>query len=247
MLTRSRKRKNSEIKRNRGPLKRNRGIKEKICGNQPNKPDRLHIDGYKIIKKAVDIPDNVYEELKKQVDKKARFIFNSSRNDKKRVQCRLSYRQKYMSAFVLKLNRYIKKNVSNNLSINDWVILKSKPGCKEQLSHCDYLPSDDFMECPEDYIPLLCLVAIEPNTKINVWKNSIGYSSLIKINKTILSLDKGDMFIFRGDLVHAGASYDKENIRLHAYLDSFLCPREPNRTYIISKHAPNEFSMYIEE
>jgi len=55
------------------------------------------------------------------------------------------------------------------------------------------------------------------------------------------------MFIFRGDLVHAGAGYNDENIRLHVYLDSYLCPREPNRTYIISKHAPNEFLMYIEE
>jgi len=139
MLTRKRKSSDTVIKR--GPLKRNRGIKEQICGNQP---DMLHINGYRIIKKAVSIPDNVYEKLKKQVNKKARFIFNSKKNDKKRVQCNLSCKQKYMKKFILKLNRYINKNVNNNLNINDWVILKSKPGCKEQLPHCDYLPTDDF-------------------------------------------------------------------------------------------------------
>ena len=155
-----------------------------------------------------------------------------------------------MDAFVKKLDIYIKKNVSKQLTVNNWVILKSKPGCKEQLPHCDYLPSNDFKNCPEDYVPLLSLIALETNTKINVWKNSIGYLTGLlpqtKIKKTILSLDKGDMFVFRGDLVHAGASYDDENIRLHAYLDSVICPRNPNRTYIISKHAPNEFSMIID-
>jgi len=34
-----------------------------------------------------------------------------------------------------------------------------------------------------------------------------------------LTLNAGDMLIFRGDLVHGGAAFDKLNVRVHFYLD----------------------------
>ena len=49
--------------------------------------------------------------------------------------------------------------------------------------------------------------------------------------KTIY-INKGDVIIFRGDLVHAGAEYYSENVRLHAYIDSVKYKREKNITYI---------------
>jgi hypothetical protein len=57
----------------------------------------------------------------------------------------------------------------------------------------------------------------------------------VPYNSTILNLNKGDILIFRADLVHAGSDYDELNIRLHTYLDSPDVQRDNNRTYLISK------------
>jgi|LakMenEpi03Aug12_release.lakeMendotaPanAssembly.Ray.scaffolds.fasta_scaffold5816299_1 hypothetical protein len=55
------------------------------------------------------------------------------------------------------------------------------------------------------------------------------------IKKEIKKLNKGDIFIFRGDLVHAGSSYKKSNIRLHCFLDSSLVHRDSNRTWKVKQ------------
>ena len=36
----------------------------------------------------------------------------------------------------------------------------------------------------------------------------------------LLELELGDMLVWRGDLVHAGAGYDVEHVRVHAYIDT---------------------------
>ena len=97
------------------------------------------------------------------------------------------------------------------------------------------------------------LVATMPGTKLNVWPGSIKlittHPEFIKyndqINCKVLDLDKGDVVFFRADLVHAGSSYDKENVRLHCFLDSEFVQRQPNRTFLIRKHGSEELSNLI--
>ena len=36
----------------------------------------------------------------------------------------------------------------------------------------------------------------------------------------LVELELGDMLVWRGDLVHAGAGYDVEHVRVHAYIDT---------------------------
>ena len=36
----------------------------------------------------------------------------------------------------------------------------------------------------------------------------------------LVELELGDMLLWRGDLVHAGAGYDVEHVRVHAYIDT---------------------------
>nr|QBK85712.1 MAG: hypothetical protein LCMAC101_03070 [Marseillevirus LCMAC101] len=207
-------------------------LKEKIT-----EPD-IHVNGYTILKNKIQINKKVIKQIYSQINKKRKIIFNSERNDNKRLQCNLYHRQRYMTDFVNNIRSIIFDSVGSKLIINDWVILKSLEGCKEQLPHCDYIPSDEFKKCDGENIPLSFIVSIMDDTKINIWDKSLGYPTDIsnKIEKQIF-LDEGDIFIFRGDLVHAGSSYDKENTRLHAFLDSVLCPRTKNRTFIIKKHA----------
>ena len=40
-----------------------------------------------------------------------------------------------------------------------------------------------------------------------------------------VKLQAGDVLIFRGDLVHAGAGIERANVRLHAYMDVKGVPR----------------------
>jgi hypothetical protein len=142
-----------------------------------------------------------------------------------------------------------------NLNFRDWNILQSLPGCKSQQPHTDYVPTEQFikkmdeLDNPENHnkMPLLCLIALEPNTYLDVWENSIRLITLPEpILKDILypdmflnrlCLQPGDVLLFRPDLIHAGSSYSEENIRLHVYLDSLEIPRQANRTFIINKHG----------
>lgn len=86
------------------------------------------------------------------------------------------------------------------------------------------------------------ITALMDNTFIYVWNKSINLINLEDIESnfpiiksTKLNLNKGDVLIFRADLIHAGSDYINENIRLHVYLDNPLLKRDKNKTYIISK------------
>jgi hypothetical protein len=79
------------------------------------------------------------------------------------------------------------------------------------------LPQDD------DKMPLACLVALSDGTVFDVWPGAIRFDSSRKFKPMQIRLRAGDVLIFRGDLVHAGAALlagDAENVRIHAYLDA---------------------------
>ena len=68
--------------------------------------------------------------------------------------------------------------------------------------------------------PCGVLFAIEPNTKISI------------LGKGEVYLESGDCLVFEGDCVHAGSSYDYDNIRIHTYLDVIEIKRDKNATWI---------------
>jgi len=214
--------------------------------------DKLHIDGYIHIKKAFKIPKTVLNECISQADKKSSAIFNHnetiSKNDKKRKQTNLSIKKQYMKSFIDKVNDYLKINVNSNLNINNYVIIKSLPKCHDQAAHCDYAQVGNILNVSNDFMPLSVLIALQPKTKLHVWPKSIHNKNKQMpkyIDKLTVEMNSGDMIIFRGDLVHAGAGYDEENYRLHAYMDSQKVPRIHNRTWLIMKHADEEMKKRI--
>jgi hypothetical protein len=48
---------------------------------------------------------------------------------------------------------------------------------------------------------------------------------------TEMKFMSGDWIVFRGVKVHAGSSYDKENLRIHFYHDSIGSKRKRDTTY----------------
>jgi ectoine hydroxylase-related dioxygenase (phytanoyl-CoA dioxygenase family) len=224
----------------------------------------LHENGFTVlnINGPVDILDPVQVNscittIKDYAKSHDSYIFNNKKNDNKRRQCNLNSLitkdlevKKLTTQVELTVRNYLIDSKSKNkFKVSSWVALRSLPNCKEQLPHTDYVPTETFKQATNSNnntnMPLLCLVALEDDTKLNVWRKShklitkddIKLKKVKRINKTILKLKAGEMLVFRGDLIHAGAAYDKENVRLHCFFDNINIKRDPNRTYIISKHA----------
>lgn len=126
--------------------------------------------------------------------------------------------------------------------LKDFVLLHSLPGCERQSAHTDYIPDSSLLQCEKEKLPYLFLFALEQQTKLVVWPGSHKVvqgrgRTVVPIEPKVIELKAGDALVFRPDLVHAGAEYDVENFRIHCYIDSVAVKRDPNRTWIIQKHA----------
>ena len=51
----------------------------------------------------------------------------------------------------------------------------------------------------------------------------------------VVPLEPGDVLVFEGDVVHAGAQYASLNTRVHAYLDAPGVERKVNHTWMYKK------------
>ena len=51
-------------------------------------------------------------------------------------------------------------------------------------------------------------------------------------------LEKGEVLIFDGDLVHAGAAYVESNVRVHVYLYASGMPKPNGNTYMVPGFVP---------
>ena len=92
--------------------------------------------------------------------------------------------------------------------LSPFSILQSLPGCIEQRLHRDF----NYILRPSETIKsFLIIAALQDDTKLVV-RTKRG-------KRQVIVLNKGDLFIGRGDLIHAGSGYEIMNIRLHWYVD----------------------------
>ena len=118
----------------------------------------------------------------------------------------------------------------NELQVTECVILEARPmpnaPLSEQCPHCDYGP--ELFTVDSGTIPHSALLAIEDDTSLVVWKGShkfmrppmlVNHMYNVKDlgRGTTILLRKGDVIIWRGDLIHAGARYTESNLRLFVY------------------------------
>ena len=86
---------------------------------------------------------------------------------------------------------------------------------KHQPRHADSAKRNSLRD-PQLYrqedVPLACIVALQGGTRLHVWPFDTD-------KEEVVTLEEGEMLIFRGDLCHAGAAYSRKNTRIHAYLD----------------------------
>lgn len=203
----------------------------------------LHIDGYEIISCGDVLTGGVVDELV-DIGNNGYIIFNNKAKggDDKRSQKFVNKTSKSLNKWKLSVFHGLKDKYPN-LTSADMVVIKSIEGCKKQLAHCDYEQNISFATCPDEYIPLGCLICIMEGTTLDIWPRSHRLpclsSDLTKnlkpIPRTTIELDIGEMLVFRGDLVHAGSSYKSDNFRVHLFLDSDKVKRNKNRTWLMDK------------
>ena len=93
------------------------------------------------------------------------------------------------------------------------VVLRSFAGCAEQYPHLDYDPDRLRLQNAGDALPIGALLALQDNTRFVVFPRGSG-----EPRRVLLELGAGDLLLFRGDLVHAGAAYEQCNVRIHCYV-----------------------------
>jgi hypothetical protein len=195
----------------------------------------LHTQGFVILPGFIEIPEDVKNSVYRQ-SRRARPIFGP---DRRRKQCTMYAKSKYMQKFKQRLDAELDPIVSNlspNFVRDEWQILFSAPGCKRQQSHTDYEPRGGILDVGHEEMPLAAVLALEDQTNLVVWPNFIGYDfeGFDRENGEVAEFNAGDLLIFRGDLVHAGAGYpDRSNVRLHCFIDNQNVDRKNNRTFIV--------------
>ena len=110
----------------------------------------------------------------------------------------------------------------------------SDPGCGTQDIHFDFNPAH-----PRVKEGFFAIVAVQDGTKFIVNDHDYHLETLL--------LNRGDILVCRGDVLHAGASYDIANVRIHYYFDPNIgeALREQNVTYFLKSES--EFRKYVHD
>ena len=103
----------------------------------------------------------------------------------------------------------------------EWRALHSIPGCREQRLHRDYNP-DKVEGAPLKAASVIA--ALQDGTRLIVGEK-----------KQCVQLFAGDVLVFDGDVLHAGAPYADANTRVHVYLDVPGQERERDYTWDVRK------------
>lgn len=189
----------------------------------------LHSHGYVLCPAAVNVSKRVQRSLAVRRSR-ATHIFNHNNNraeDHKRLQYDLRVRETDgIQNLIGQVHDYLhqRKLIDPRFHrLNDWFCLYSLPGCQQQRLHYDYNPDELNALVEEQHIPLGIIVGVDENPgRLYV---SDGQA------ETLVTYNRGDLLVFRGDLIHAGADYDMYHMRMHCYADSIKHIRDKNRTY----------------
>lgn len=168
---------------------------------------------------------------------------------------RLSERPKILHAAAIKKNDvllYTKgtihvvatiKNVHLDDFPNHYYTIQLADGTEKQttITYLSTLPESDADAIARlNKIPVIVLAAIMDNTSIDIWENSHNWMQLHDdqsfeppAKKNTIILERGQICVLRGDVIHAGTAYTSENIRMYSFYDSFHVLSNENHVYSI--------------
>jgi len=206
-----------------------------------NTESTLHTLGYEVHRKLAAVPQHAIEDLRARARQRSSVIFNtyaagdSHVGDGRRKQM-YSLRNKVTKPFFAQLDASL-KSLAPSHQARAWVLVHSEAGCAEQTPHADYQPTRQLAQASDAEMPLAVLVAVMPQTRLEIWPRSIGWMAspeqplcALRAAKQTLELGVGDVLLFRGDLVHASSADAAEHVRLHCFLDNPAIRRTANKT-----------------
>lgn len=202
----------------------------------------MQTEGYLVLPAAVRVTAAAVRALRTRLRRGKQYVFNGPPgrpNDLRRRQA--SVRMDSHGALrevYTELRAALDGAGFAALRLDEFVCIESLAGCAEQAPHCDHEPDARQAALPPGEQPLGVLTALEPGgARLRVWPGSFrlhtdrGGGGAIAPRD--VELRQGDVLLFRGDLVHAGAAYAERNLRLHAYADSPAFPRRADSTYLV--------------
>ena len=197
----------------------------------------LQTSGYVILEgHATSLVDTTSTEMRSDVRRREPWtLFNNKAvedklNDKKRIQYELS------KGFAKRINDYVRCLFSTYGIENDVIqnirILRSLPGCKQQMKHRDirkqvYVNGD------------LAVVIAYTQRNLHVWTTPGGCGDEYM---EIIHLNKGDTLIFKGDLVHAGAQHDR-----CTHISNMECYNMDCSSFAVHVYAPKNSDILFGE
>ncbi|KAL3667535.1 hypothetical protein V7S43_007090 [Phytophthora oleae] len=106
----------------------------------------------------------------------------------------------------------------------EWSLLKTHAGALDQPVRRDFPPPLPDMNAADVQGVLgVLLLATKDDTVIYGY----GWNRLVALHSNVetIRLNKGDMFLFRGDFIYSPAGYLTSNLFVHGFLDSPFYPR----------------------
>ena len=173
------------------------------------------VDGVRVLRGKLSIADADVARLRDLALRGAP-IFNP---DERRVQHVVPATDPTLQSLVAALEA---EGLLDGRTVGPAVALHSSAGCAQQAFHTDYEPKR--VAAAAGAKPLGVLAALEAGTRF------------VTPERTY-ELAPGDIVVFDGDAVHAGAAYASPNTRLHLYVDSPAVHRAPNTTYLLEDAA----------
>lgn len=206
-------------------------------------PRLLHVDGYVVCQRWMPSNPSVVAAFARLVaNDPGETLFNNAGvsdddNDRRRHQCPLeglleenAAVREYCEALMAKL----REQFGGRLAPRDMVLLWSDARCAAQRAHCDFT-RERVEGLSDDEMPLGFVFALQDDTPLDVWPGAIRCfdDPGRELAHRRIVLNAGDTVFFRGDLVHAGAPFDRSNMRIHVYLDHADVDRAENETFFM--------------
>ena len=143
---------------------------------------------------------------------------NGPENDRKRRQA--SFTDRILASLVKKQVQACGLWSDQVHRVEQFVMVRSLPGCKQQWPHTDYNMDFRHGSLYNEYpAPLGAILALQDGTTLMV-RGADGDMEKVGI-------PRGCMLLFHGGIVHAGSAYEEQNVRVH----TFIGPHPGDKTY----------------
>lgn len=153
--------------------------------------------------------------------------FYENKHVESKFNLKLSYILQSIETFLMSSFENLNSNITNITSSilnSDAIPLDNDLYDDAQVLHTDYKIMTAKQISLKEF-PLSVLIALEDDTVIRILLNShnifIDKTHTLEFTEVLLSLKKGQIFIFHPNLIHGGWSFKMNNIRLHLYLDNY--------------------------